>query len=278
MGWCNQSTSVKSFFKHIDKGYDRITATIVPKYFDGTFGDIDVDKIKQYLDYRFFSPSEAYWSLYSFPTHGRSPTVERLFFHLEGENFVYYNDYGVIGEILENSSVKESTFTSWMEANKTYLEAKNLTYSKFISKFVYDKRYRHWRSCKRGYIIGILLWVPPSKWELYYLRIMLTLIRGLTFYKDIKYVSGKVCGSFRVACFEMEFIEDDNEYVATIEEEKDWGSGPFLRNLFVTMHLLSIINRPCKVWERTWVWLCDGIFYEQRKKSNNKGNWVLYFW
>ncbi|KAI5394596.1 hypothetical protein KIW84_061293 [Lathyrus oleraceus] len=71
----------------------------------------------------------------------RSPAVERMYFHLEGDNSVYYIDYKRIDEVLDKPTVKESMFISWMEANKTYPEAKNLTYSQFVSKFVYEKGY-----------------------------------------------------------------------------------------------------------------------------------------
>lgn len=194
------------------------------------------------------------------------------FFHFEGDNFVYYNDYEVIGEVLEKPSVKESIFFSWIEANKTYPEAKTLTYSKFISMFVYDKRYRRWSPRKRGFNIGRLIWAPPSTKELYYLRMMLTVIRVPTWYKDIKYVGGKVCDSFMDACFEMGFLEDDNKYVVAIEEAKDWGSDHFLRKLFITMLLSSTINRPRQVWKIIWIWLCHTILYEPRNKSSDKGN------
>ncbi|XP_058741706.1 uncharacterized protein LOC131614094 [Vicia villosa] len=192
------------------------------------------DEIKQYLDCRYVSPSEACWRIFSFPIHGRSPAVERLYFHLEGDNSVYYTDYELIDEVLEKPSVKESMFTAWMEAKKTYPEARNLSYSNFLTKYVYDKRYRQWRPHKRGHTIGRLIWVPPSTGELYYLRMMLTVAKGPTCYEDIKKVGGIVRHSFRDACFEMGFLNDDKEYVVAINEAKDWGSGHFLRKLFLT--------------------------------------------
>ncbi|XP_058774322.1 uncharacterized protein LOC131648594 [Vicia villosa] len=270
MEWCNQSTSVKYLFKYINKGYDRIIAVVVQTDADGSPSVIIIDEIKQYLDCRYVSPSEACWRLFSFPIHGRSSAVERLFFHFEGDNSVYYTDYELIDEVLDKPTVKESMFTAWMEANKAYPEAKNLTYSQFLSKFFYDKRYRRWRPCKRGNTIGRLIWVPPSMGELYFLRMMLTIVKGPTCYEDIKFVGGKVQDTFRDACFEMGFLNDDKEYVAAIDEAKNWGSGHFLRKLFVTMLLSGTVNRPRHVWEKTWRTLSDSILYQQMQKTNRR--------
>ncbi|XP_058750081.1 uncharacterized protein LOC131623071 [Vicia villosa] len=268
MEWCNQGTSVKYLFKYINKGYDRITAAIVEGDNDSPLTAKNGDEIKQYIDCRYVSPSEACWRIFSFPIHGRSPAVERLYFHLEGDNSIYYTDYELIDEVLEKPSVKESMFTAWMEANKTYLEARNLTYSNFLTKFVNDKRYRRWRPRNRGYTIGRLIWVPPSTCELYYLRMMLIVAKGPTCYEDIKKVGGIVRDSFRDACFEMGFLNDDKEYVAAINKAKDWGSGHFLRNLFVTMLLSGTINRPRHVWQKTWKTLSDGILHRQRQLNH----------
>ncbi|XP_058726418.1 uncharacterized protein LOC131597759 [Vicia villosa] len=266
--WCNQGTSVKYLFKYINKGYDRITATLVDTTNDGSSLNGELDEIKQYLDCRYVSPSEACWRIFSFPIHGRSPAVERLYFHLEGDNCVYYTDYELIDEVLEKPSVKESMFTAWMEANKTSSQAKDLTYSKFLTRFVYDKRYRRWRPCKRGNTIGRIIWVPPSTGELFYLRMMLTVAKGPRCYEDIKKVGGIVRHSFRDACFEMGFLNDDKEYVSAIYEAKDWGSGYFLRQLFVTMLLSGTMNRPNHVWVKTWKVLADGNLYQQRQATN----------
>ncbi|XP_058767402.1 uncharacterized protein LOC131641097 [Vicia villosa] len=265
MEWCNQSTSIKYLFKYINKGSDRISAIIQGQ------DKNNVDEIKQYLDCRYISPSEACWRIFSYSIHGRKPAVERLFFHLEGENSVYYKDYEQVGDVLLKPSVTESMFTSWFEANKTYEEARLLTYGDFVSKFVYHKRSRTWKPRKRGYTIGRLIWVPQSTGELFYLRMMLTVTKGPLCYQDIKKVDGKQLKTYRDACFAMGFLQDDREFVEAIKEAHLWGSGPFLRKLFVTMLLSSSMNRPEHVWRKTWMYLSDGILYEQRLFTRNQG-------
>ncbi|KAI5420168.1 hypothetical protein KIW84_044089 [Lathyrus oleraceus] len=216
MEWCNQSTSIKYLFKYINKGYDKITAAIVPND-DGTSNQPqNIDEIKQYIDCRYVSPSEASWRIFSFPIHGRKPAVERLYFHCEGQNSVYYTDFDRINTVLEKPSVTESMFTSWFEENCKYPEAQNLTYSKFVSKFVYVKKKREWKPRQKGYTIGRLIWVPPTTGELYYLRLMLTHVKGPRSYNDIKTVNNVKYDTFRDACFAMGFIGDDREFIAAI--------------------------------------------------------------
>ena len=45
-----------------------------------------------------------------FPIHGRNPAVERLFFHLPGEQVVYFKDDDVIDEIMRKATISESMF------------------------------------------------------------------------------------------------------------------------------------------------------------------------
>src|SRR3954463_7397193 len=88
------------------------------------------------------SPSEACWRIYSYNIHGRKPAVERMYYHLVGEQAVYYPDHARMENILEKASVTESMFTAWFVANGKYEEARSLTYGQFVSKFVYDKKTR----------------------------------------------------------------------------------------------------------------------------------------
>ena len=123
----NQSISIKYLFKYINKGYDRITAAVVSDDSGQSNVNDDSYEIRQYLDCRYVSPSEACWRIFVFPIHGRKPSVERLFFHLDGEQSVYFNDYEQIDDVLLKPSVTESMFTSWLECNGKFPEAKTLT-------------------------------------------------------------------------------------------------------------------------------------------------------
>ncbi|GKC92713.1 putative PIF1 DNA helicase/replication protein A1-like protein, partial [Tanacetum coccineum] len=71
---CNQVGSIKYLFKYINKGPDRVSATI---------DDEEVDEIKDFLNCRYLSACEATWRIYGFEIHYRTPSVERLPFHLK---------------------------------------------------------------------------------------------------------------------------------------------------------------------------------------------------
>jgi hypothetical protein len=194
-----------------------------------------------------------------------------MFFHLIGENSIYFTDHQQMEHVLEKPSVTESMFTSWLETNSKYSLARKLTYGEFVSKFVYKRKTKTWAPRKRGYTIGRLIWVPPSTGELYYLRMMLTVVRGPTSYDQIKNVAGVQLKTFRDACYAMRFLGDDKEFIGAIKEAKDWGSGVLLRMLFVGMLLSAVMDRPSYVWEETKEWLADGVLYKQRKIANNRG-------
>ncbi|XP_058741275.1 uncharacterized protein LOC131613643 [Vicia villosa] len=230
MEWCNQSTSIEYLFKYIHKGYDKITASVVASNSNKDANNEPIDEIKQYLDYRYVSPSEAY--------------------------------YDRMENILENGSVTESMLTSWLVANLEYEEARSLTYGEFVTKFVYVKRSRTWNLRKRGFTIERLIWVPPTTGELFYLRMMLTVAKGPITYEEIRKVGDNQYETFREACFAMGFLDDDREYIGAIKEASAWGSDHYLRKLFVVMLLSGAVNRHGHVWNESWVWLSDGLLHE----------------
>ena len=155
----------------------------------------------------------------------KKPIVERLFFHLPGQQAVYFKDDVYIDDIIRKPTIAESMFTSWIECNKNYEDAKSLTYAQMVSKFVYVKKDRCWKPRKMGNTIGRLIWVPPSTGELFYLRRMLTVVKGPLSYEEIRTVDNILYPTFREACEASGFLADDNEYVEAIKEANDWGTG-----------------------------------------------------
>ena len=217
---------------------------------------------------RYVSPPEACWKIFAFPMHVRSPAVERLYFHLENQQHVYWTDDQQIGEVLSKNTIKESMFTAWMHSNKICSYGRDLTYHQYISRFVYVARKRCWQPRKQGNTIGRLIWVPPSAGELFYLRMMLSTAKGAQSYSDIRTVNGLVYPTFREACFAKGFLGSDQEFISALQEANNWGTAHYLRKLFVKLLFMNTMDRPEYVWQQTWQWMADDIIFNHRKQGD----------
>jgi len=72
-----------------------------------------------------------------------------------------------------------------------------------------------------GNTIRTLIWVPLSTGEVFYLRTMLTHVKGPTSYIDIRTVKNVIYSTFREACLTLGILADDTKYVEAIKEVKD---------------------------------------------------------
>nr|GEY67310.1 ATP-dependent DNA helicase RRM3-like [Tanacetum cinerariifolium] len=107
--YCNQVGSIKYLFKYINKGPDRVSAT--------TDGE-EVDEIKDYLNCRYLSACEAAWRIYGFKIYYRTPSVERLPFHLKDE----HRDVLFVERIKQNKQDLEVSDIQRKNICLTYIE------------------------------------------------------------------------------------------------------------------------------------------------------------
>ncbi|CAG8561858.1 4656_t:CDS:2 [Racocetra fulgida] len=68
--------------------------------------------------------------------------------------------------------------------------------------------------------IGRLYMVQPLEGERYYLRILLTCVKGATGFDHLKTVNGYLCASFKEACIRLGLLQDDTEWDACLLEAK----------------------------------------------------------
>nr|GEV15775.1 hypothetical protein [Tanacetum cinerariifolium] len=175
-----------------------------------------VDEIKDYYDCRYLSACEVTWRILGYEVHYN---VERLPFHLPGEQQVVYDADADIDDVLNKPSVASSKFLAWTKCNKTD-----------------DK--------KQGYAVGRIHHVPPSLGEAYYLRVLLNKVKGKTSWEEIRTADGKLYDSFRDACFAMGLLDDDKEYIEAIIEGYHISFGDSVRRLFVMLLMSNSIARP----------------------------------
>ncbi|GJS84946.1 ATP-dependent DNA helicase PIF1-like protein [Tanacetum coccineum] len=123
--WCNQVGSIKYLFKYINKGPDRVTALIQVGDHDNEAPSNDevVDEIKEFYDCRYLSACESSWRILKYEVVYRTHAVERLPFHLPGQQHVVYDEDADIDDVISKPSVASTKFIQWMECNKTNLAA-----------------------------------------------------------------------------------------------------------------------------------------------------------
>ena len=85
---CNEINSIKYVYKYVYKGHDRAQV-----YMTNTAGVAPgQDEVKNFLDARYVSASEACWRLLGYPMHKEFPSCQRLDVHLPNDQRIYYSE------------------------------------------------------------------------------------------------------------------------------------------------------------------------------------------
>ncbi|XP_028784301.1 uncharacterized protein LOC114740311 [Neltuma alba] len=267
---CKHGESIKYLFKYVSKGHDRATIAF---YDESSSGEREVvhDEIKMYYDVRYLSPCEAVWRIFGFDINYRTPSVERLSFHLPNQQTIIYADEANLDDVVNHNEGKPTMFQAWMKANEKYDEARALTYSEFPTKFVFKKPGHYWDFRKTGFSIGRIFYVPPGTGEAFYLRMLLATVKGPRSFEELRTVDDVLHPTFRDACYALGLLEDDKEYVDAIQEANQWATPNYLRRLFCTLLLCNCISRPEIVWQQSWKLMAEDILYTQQQLTGHPG-------
>ena len=131
------------------------------------------------------SAPEACWQLFAFPMHANSHAVIRLQYHLPNMQSTLFNEDASLDSVLETES--RTMLTEFFELCKMNEEAKNSLYIHITKQFWWDKSLRIWKKRQRlqHKTICRLYASNPSQGERYYLRLLLTVVKGPTSFEDV---------------------------------------------------------------------------------------------
>lgn len=260
---CISINSVAYTFKYIQKGPDR---GALERLADGE----QPNEVKQYLDGRYISPPDAAWRIFRFLTHKNTPKVQRLQIHLPGHQNVVFREDGAVEEVIEAGAAKDTTLTAFFRANLDRGElgemARSLTYQEFPQALVYDRRNGAWKLRKREPAIGRMYFVKPTAGAIFYLRCLLTVVKGPTSFEDLRRVPGvnEPLPSFHDACLARGLLEDDGEWRMCLLEASRMQVGARLRRLFSTLLLFGEPSRPDQLWVEFRVECCSDLKHRIR--------------
>ena len=116
--------------------------------------------------------------------------------------------------------------------------------------------------------------VQPSEGERYYLRILLTHIKGATSFNNLKTINGYVCRTFKETCIHLGLLQDDAEWNTCLHEATQIKTGKQLRHLFAMILLYCQPTTPENLWNEHKLALCEDILHQNR--CNDISNTIEY--
>jgi len=250
---CGSIQAIKYIHKYIYKGSDQSAVQVLS----------EKDEVKRYLNGRYIGPTEAMWKLFEFKVHEELPPVIHLSINLPGEQAVYFPEGIDIREPQERVQNAQTTLTSLFDYNSDNLDGCQYLYQEFpfhhryIAKNGWQKRVAKGRSA-----IGRMYSASPFMGEKYYLRLLLTLVRGPQSFLHLRTVDGALYTIFKEACIALRLLENDGEWIATFAEKSTFASGYPLRQLFITALQHSTVASPIDIWQQFKIPFCDDLPYQ----------------
>ncbi|KAF8088667.1 LOW QUALITY PROTEIN: hypothetical protein N665_0532s0030 [Sinapis alba] len=241
---CCKTSAIKYLFKYITKGVDRALALLERSGCKSKAElekkkQLEMDEIDRFLECRYISACEASW---------------RLFFV---------------------SPFRSKTYTTsprkTQAANQTYEKVRELTYIQFPSRFVYHSDEKIWTPRKQRIAIGRVIYVHPASGDLYYLRILVNVVKGPFSFDALLTVGSTKYEEYRDVCYVLGLLDDDKEWHDAIVEPSYWDTGHQLRRLFVTILIHCKVGNPLKLWEHSWKILAEDILYMKQREFSFPG-------
>ena len=246
---CATVKAVKYIHKYVYKGTDRTTVAV-----SGTD-----DEITRYVQARYVGPTEAFWRLFEYATHQEFPPVQHLAVHLPGQHIVCFTDNLSPEQVAAKAANARSTLMAFFEYNTMYEDGRQYLYHEFPQHYVWKADRRIWVKRQRGFCIGRMYHCNPVSGERYYLRLLLTVVRGPQSFTHLYYVDGVRYPTYQAACIARGLAENDQEWFQCFDEAVLSTTGHGLRTLFLTGIRQQLIADPQVIWDRYKEHFCDDL-------------------
>jgi hypothetical protein len=164
-------------------------------------------------------------------------------------------------------------------ANAQMPHARQYTYIEFPEFFTWHANDKSWSS-RQGYYrrISRVAHINPAQGELYYLRMLLHIVKGPKSFSEIRTIAGHEYTSFRAACEALGPLCDDQEWSNALNDAAQWALPYQLQQLFVTLLLFCEVTNPTKLYEDHTSHMSEDIRhrnYDGATQINNPFTYLL---
>ena len=153
---------------------------------------------------------------------------------------------------------------AYFEIHRKNPNGEKYLYHEIPTYFVWNAKERKWTRRQKGRAIGRIHHAKPTQGERYYLRMLLTTVRGPQSFEHLRTVDGTLHNTFRQACIARGLLDDDNEWIKCFTDAALFSTGRALRNLFVIALLHGDVSNPLALWDQFRNDICDDLLYRLR--------------
>jgi hypothetical protein len=112
-----------------------------------------------------------------------------------------------------------------------------------------------------------MYYAHPASGERFYLRTLLTAVKGAKSDEDLCTVNGVTHATFREACIAHGLLADDNECRLCLQDAGHMQSGRQLHNLFVTILRDCSPSDPAALWLHFRSKICDDLRWALQQEN-----------
>ena len=122
---------------------------------------------------------------------------------MEDEHPIIYPENTSLDNVLNIPGIEETKFTEWMKTNEAFEDARELTYAKFPTKWVWHSNDKQWQRRKSKCCIGRVYYAHPSSGERFYLRMLLNIVKGPRNFKELRTINDVTYPTYKEACYAL---------------------------------------------------------------------------
>ncbi|XP_076047336.1 uncharacterized protein LOC143028862 [Oratosquilla oratoria] len=198
------------------------------------------------------------------------PPVATLDLHLEGENAVFFKENASKEEIDRKTS-KDTHLTALFKLCARNEFAAGLYYNQLPNHFVFNNTSSVWEERKTtASSLGRIRAVTNKTVELFYLRLLLTHVKGPTSYEDLRTFEGVIYPTYREAVKAMGLLDDKETWKKSILEIiNHTNDRNQLRATYASMLVFSELEDQSGIWEETKDLFASDFLQRQKATEYN---------
>lgn len=218
---------------------------------------------------RYVCGPEAAHRIFGFDIHHRSISVERLPFHLPNAKYISFKEDDNLESVCTRAKNRDSKLEAFFNLCKNDQRAKILTYQEVPEHYVWDDQGCYWRQRKLGKHFGRLNLTHHAAGEMWYLRMLLSRVKGPTCFTDLRKVNNRIYTTYEDTCRALGLLKHDNEWHEAITKNEHTAHPQQLQRLFVHIIVNCDVGDVYNLWDTHWKSFSDDILYNHRKISGN---------